>query len=174
MPLSLDLNPQIVSPSSQRNSSSGQMSLDVSIAPAAIAPAASATISSALDMSELVLPSATAFGVDASFAAVIASAANDFDLNANSPLRNIANEYLATATAPVAQESSIAQANSTTQSSDRIQDALTVIIAMEQANVERLWETALNLNGGMKDSPAVIPGAKPSAYSDQVEAFLAA
>ena len=116
-----------------------------------------------LDLSELVIPSLA--NISSDFAQTIASQVDVLPLSAEmTPLRFIANEFLATQVTAVV--------------TDRIAEALEIIVGMERDNAardtERSWQEMYGL-AAVPNSPAVTRAQQTeSEYASQLEASLAA
>ena len=123
-----------------------------------------------LDLNELVIPSLANISSDfaqtsSDFAQTIASQVDVLPLSAEmTPLRFIANEFLATQVTAVV--------------TDRIAEALEIIVGMERDNAardtERSWQEMYGL-AAVPNSPAVTRAKQTeSEYASQLEASLAA
>jgi hypothetical protein len=159
--LSLDLKPEMVRPMVRQQ----QDSLDFSMS-----TQQNFTSVAQLDLNELVIPSLANISSDfaqisSDFAQTIASQVDVLPLSAEmTPLRFIANEFLATQVTAVV--------------TDRIAEALEIIVGMERDNAardtERSWQEMYGL-AAVPNSPAVTRAQQTeSEYASQLEASLAA
>jgi len=155
--LSLDLKPAMVR--QQQDSLDFSMSTQLNFASVA-----------QLDLNELVIPSLANISSDfaqtsSDFAQAIASQVDVLPLSAEmTPLRFIANEFLATQVTAVV--------------TDRIAEALEIIVGMERDNAARdtelSWQEMYGL-AAVPNSPAVTRANQPeSEYASQLQASLAA
>lgn len=128
--------------------------------------------------SELVIPSTSLLTADDTLASQIASQVTTLALEiAESPLRAIAQEFLATATQYVATQNLSSQLDTNTRTSETGSDPLAAGRAafeeMERASILRStvdsWSVVLGTQ--VSDSPAA---QLPSTFEDEINAFLAA